>query len=186
MSAQWPPEEPRPVVGQPVQPAFGQPGQPVLGQPVQPVTVGRAPRPAVDAGRLWAGGLATAVVAALIAIVGILVARGVLKIDVLAPQESGAWGDASTVTLALVAFAGGLLATALIHGLLLSTPSPFSFFGWIMGLATIVAAVLPFTTSADLDSKIATAVIYALIGIGIWTLTDSTAHRSLKSVSRLR
>ncbi len=147
--------------------------------------VGKAPRPAVDAGRLWAGGLATAVVAALIAIVGILVARGVLKIDVLAPQESGAWGDASTVTLALVAFVGGLVATGLIHGLLLSTPSPFSFFGWIMGLATVVAAVLPFTTSADMDSKIATAVIYALVGIAIWSLTASTAHRSLKSVSRL-
>src|SRR5258705_310393 len=31
---------------------------------------------AVDAGRLWAGGAATAVVAALLALVGILVARG--------------------------------------------------------------------------------------------------------------
>src|SRR5438270_13586512 len=33
-------------------------------------------RPPVDAGRLWAGGLATAAVAALITVVGVLVSRG--------------------------------------------------------------------------------------------------------------
>ena len=66
-----------------------------------------------------------------------------------------------------------------MHALLVSTPSPFSFFNWIMALVTVVAAVLPFTTSAELDAKIATAIINALIGIAIWTLTDSTAARSL-------
>jgi hypothetical protein len=35
--------------------------------------------PTVDAGRLWAGGVATALVAALVAIVGILLARGVRR-----------------------------------------------------------------------------------------------------------
>ena len=130
-------------------------------------------------GRLWAGGVATAVVAALVAIVGILVARGVLNLEVLAPEDQGTWGDVSTLTYALVAFAGGLIATGLMHALLVSTPSPFSFFNWIMALVTVVAAVLPFTTSAELDAKIATAIINALIGIAIWTLTDSTAARSL-------
>jgi hypothetical protein len=32
----------------------------------------------VDAGRLWTGGLATALVAALVAVVGVLIARGCL------------------------------------------------------------------------------------------------------------
>ena len=41
---------------------------------------------AVAAGRLWAGGAATAVVAALIAVVGILLARGVFDVPVLAPK----------------------------------------------------------------------------------------------------
>jgi len=136
----------------------------------------------VDAGRLWAGGFATALVAALIAVAGILIARGVLKIPVLSPKEQGAWGSASTLTYAVVAFGIGLVATGLIHALLLSTPSPFNYFGWIMGLATVVAAALPFTSGAALDAKIATAIINALIGIAIWTLTDSSARRSFKFV----
>ena len=42
---------------------------------------------AVDTGKLWAGGLATAVVAALIAVVGIVIARGIFHIPVLAPNR---------------------------------------------------------------------------------------------------
>ena len=56
---------------------------------------------AVDAGRLWAGGAATAVVAALIAVVGILLARGVFDVPVLAPKGEGTWGDADTLKYAL-------------------------------------------------------------------------------------
>src|SRR4051794_22252748 len=137
-------------------------------------------RPSVDAGRLWAGGVATALVAALIAVVGILVARGIFHIEVLAPKKSGTWGDADTATYALSAFGIGLLATALIHLLLLSTPSPFAFFGWIAGLCTILGTLAPFVTDADLAPKVSTAVINALIGIGVWSLTDSTARRSIR------
>lgn len=46
----------------------------------------------VAGGRLWAGGAATAVVAALIAVVGILIARGVFGVPVLAPEGEGTWG----------------------------------------------------------------------------------------------
>jgi hypothetical protein len=41
----------------------------------------------LDPGRLWAGGTATAVVAALAAVAGVLIARGVFKVPVLAPQS---------------------------------------------------------------------------------------------------
>jgi len=161
----------------------GVPAEPVVysqvGVPVEPV--GR-PRRVVDAGKLWAGGFATALVAALIAVAGILIARGVLKIPVLSPKEQGAWGNASTLTYAVVAFGVALLATGLMHALLISTPSPFSYFGWIIGLATVVAAALPFTSGAELEAKIATAIINALIGIAIWTLTDTSARRSFKWV----
>jgi hypothetical protein len=46
----------------------------------------------VDARRLWFGGLATALVAALIALVGIVVARGVFGIPILAPKGGGRTG----------------------------------------------------------------------------------------------
>lgn len=142
---------------------------------------GGAPaRPPVDAGKLWAGGVATAVVAALIAIVGIVIARGIFDIPVLAPKGSGTWGSANTVTYALAAFGIGLLATGLMHVLLLTTPSPFTFFGWILGLCTLVAVLAPFATSADRAPKVATAAINLVIGVAIWSLTAGTARRSLR------
>src|SRR2546430_13727104 len=56
----------------------------------------RSRRPAVDAGRLWAGGLATALVAALVSVSGILLARSVLDLAIFPPQGAGGWGGAST------------------------------------------------------------------------------------------
>ncbi len=53
-------------------------------------------RPPVDAAKLWAGGLATALVAAPIAVVGILIARGLFDVPILARKGAGVWGDAST------------------------------------------------------------------------------------------
>jgi hypothetical protein len=53
----------------------------VTATPVPPLS----PRPTVDAGRLWAGGVATAVVAALVALVGVLVCDAVLDLDMVAP-----------------------------------------------------------------------------------------------------
>lgn len=134
--------------------------------------------PHVDGGRLWAGGVATAAIAALIAVVGIVVARGLLDVAVLAPKRSGTWGNANTATYAVAAFVFGLLATGLMHLLLLFTPQPFSFFGWILGLLTLVAVLAPFAISAELAPKVATAVINAVIGIAVWSLTAGTARRS--------
>ena len=151
-------------------------------QPRQPAGHRRdaGTRRSVNAGGLWAGGVATAVVAALIAIVGIVIARGIFHIPVLAPKRSGTWGDADTLTYALAAFGLGLLATALIHLLLLYTPAPFTFFGWILGLGTLVATLAPFASNADVAPKVSTAIINAFIGIAVWTLTVSTAHRAMR------
>jgi hypothetical protein len=133
----------------------------------------------VDAGRLWTGGLATAVIAALVAMVGILIARGILSVPLLAPNTDGTWGDASTPLYCGAAFLAALVATALLHVLLLVTPQPFVYFGWIVGLLTIAAAVEPFTTSAELASKMATGVINAFIGLAIGSLLVSTGQRSI-------
>jgi hypothetical protein len=139
----------------------------------------------VDGRRLWTGGLATAVIAALVALVGILIVRGILSIPLLAPNTDGTWGDASTSLYCGAAFLAALLATALLHVLLLVTPQPFLYFGWIVGLLTVAAAVEPFTTNAELASKLATGVINAVIGIAIGSLLVSTGQRSLV-VSRHR
>jgi hypothetical protein len=130
-------------------------------------------------GRLRAGALATSIVAALLVIVGILLMRGVLKVPVLAPSASGVWGNASTFTYAIAAFLFGVLATGLMFLLLRTTPTPFNYFGWIIGLITAVAVVMPFTLGSELSSKVATAVLNAVIGAAVGQLTVSAARRSI-------
>ena|SRR5215475_1841822 len=134
----------------------------------------------VDAKLLWSGGLATALVAALIALAGILVCRWLFNIAILAPRGDGAWGNASTAWYSLAAAAGALVATAVMHLLLLATPRPRLFFGWIIALATVIAVVYPFSSSAPLSHKLATAVINLLIGVAIGSLINGTAARVIR------
>ena len=82
------------------------------------------PRFRPDPGRFWAGAVATAIVAALIALVGILICRWTLKIPILAPAGDGAWGDAHTGEYVLVAALVALVAAGLLYLLVLSTPQP--------------------------------------------------------------
>lgn len=131
---------------------------------------------AVAGGRLWAGGLATAVVAALVATVGILLARGVFDIPVLAPEGEGTWADADTAKYALYSGLAALVATGLLHVLLISTPRPLQFFGWIMTLATFAAALAPFVADGSTSSKIATGLINVAVGIAIGTLLTGAAR----------
>jgi hypothetical protein len=49
----------------------------------------------VNTGRLWGGGIATAIVAALAVLAGVFITRGVLGIPVLAPKAASAFGDSS-------------------------------------------------------------------------------------------
>lgn len=140
-------------------------------------------RPAVDAGRLWAGGVATAVVAALIAVVGIVLTRGLFGVSVLAPKGAGVWGDASTAWYACGAAFAGLAATALIHVLLMFTPRPMVFFGWLMALATAAAVLTPFTTDQALASKLATALLNLVLGVAIGSLVAGSARNARRTAA---
>ena len=134
----------------------------------------------VDARPLWSGGVATAVVAALIALVGILVCRWLFNVPILSPRGEGAWGNASTVGYVFAAAACALVATALMYLLLISTPYPRVFFGWIIGLATVVAVVYPFSTAAPLSQKAATAVVNLVLGIAIGSLIGEVSRRATR------
>jgi hypothetical protein len=134
----------------------------------------------VDARPLWSGGVATAVVAALIALVGILVSRWLFNISFLSPRREGAWGDASTAGYVFASIGCALVATALMHLLLLTTPYPRVFFGWIIGLATLVAVVFPFSTTAPISQKIATGFINLVLGIAIGSLVAEVSRRATR------
>jgi hypothetical protein len=133
-----------------------------------------------DPAQYWAGAAATAVVAALIALVGILIVRWTLNIPIMAPAGDGAWGNAHTAAYALLAALIALVAAGLLYLLMLSTPQPSTFFNWIMGLATLAAVVYPFSTSAPLDQKAATAVVDLVLGIAIMSLLSMVASRAVR------
>jgi hypothetical protein len=137
-------------------------------------------RPRVDAARLWTGGLATALVAALVAVVGVPIARGLFDVPVLAPTGEGALGNANTARLAMLAAVAALLATGLMHLLLLSTPRPFRFFTWIISLLTLVAVLTPFMTDAKLATKVASAAIGLVIGMAIGSLVSGAARSATR------
>jgi hypothetical protein len=141
-------------------------------------------RTTIDYGRLWAGGVASAVVAALAALVGFLVARGLFDVPVLAPMADGAWGDISTTVYAVGAALAALVATGVIQVLLLFTPAPYLFFGWIMGLAIVAGVVSPFLSSAASSSKVATAIINLFVGVAIWCLVANVASSAVRRATR--
>jgi hypothetical protein len=120
-----------------------------------------------DARRLWAGGGATAVVAALAALVGILIARGLAHVAILAPKGAGTWGSASSTVYVILSAVIALIATGLLHFLLITTPRATKFFQWIMGLLIVVAIVVPLSLVVNTDDKIATALLNLLIGLAI-------------------
>jgi hypothetical protein len=143
----------------------------------QPVT---PPRPTVNGGRLWAGGAATALVAALIAIAGILLTRGLFDVPILAPKGDGVWGNASTGWYALGAAVCALLATGLMHVLMLTTPKPMTFFAWVIGLATVCGMLAPFITDASFASRMCTAVLNLVLGVAIGSLVAATARTAVR------
>ena len=142
----------------------------------------RPRNPRVEVGRLWAGGAATAVVAALIALVGVLIVRAVLRIAVYAPADAGAFGDSSTTLLCFGAAVAALAATGLLHLLLVATPRPLSYFSWIVGLLTAAATVLPFTTADSLAVAFAQAIINLVIGAAIGSLLSGAAANATRTM----
>jgi hypothetical protein len=98
----------------------------------------------------------------------------------LAPRKEGAWGNASTAGYVFASAAIALAATGLMHLLLLSTPRPRMFFGFIMALATLVAVVFPFSSTAPVSQKVATGAVNLAIGVAIWSLVYGVSMRATR------
>jgi Family of unknown function (DUF6069) len=134
-------------------------------------------RPTVDARRLWAGGAATAVVAALVALVGVLIGNAVLGVEMVAPPLLPI-GDSFALRYVLTAAALALVATGLAHVLVLTTPRPRAFFSWIVGLTTVVGVVLPFASDGSFGGKVATALVDLVLGLCVLSLLSSVLART--------
>lgn len=137
-------------------------------------------RPQINGGRLWAGGIATAVVSAGIGVVGLFIARGLFDVPVYLPQHDHTVFNADSVWLGLTGFVAGVVATAVLHALMLAAPRPKLFFQWIVALFTIIAVLWPFSLDMELYSQIATAAIAAAMGIAIGSLLSGISGSAMQ------
>ena len=140
-------------------------------------------RVVIDAGRLWGGGVATALVAALAAAVGVLICRDLLNVKLVEPPLLP-FTDSFPINYALTAAILALAATGLAHLLSLATPRPRVFFNWIVGLITVATMVVPFTLEGSLQGKICAAVINMVIGICIASLLSAVLSRTVVDAER--
>jgi hypothetical protein len=153
--------------------------EPLSRQP-EPVS---GKRVAVDAPRLWGGGVATAVVAALAAGVGVLVCRDLLDVKLVEPPLLSVT-KSFAANYAITAFVLALAATGLAHLLSVATPRPRVFFGWIVGLVTVATMVLPFALEGSLEGKICAALINMVIGLCIASLLSAVLSRTVVDAER--
>ncbi|WP_369375409.1 DUF6069 family protein [Promicromonospora sp. Populi] len=174
-------EQPPPVYPPPAQ-TPGTPTQPV-GSPahehVQPVSSGTEnPRLGLEVGRYWAGAMATVLVAALIGFAADFILEEVLGLEVQ-PQADlfGTGSDLVAWIVAGVLFA--LAGAAVLYLLVLSTPRPRAFFGWVVALATVILAMVPFAGQAEIVPAILAAIVWIIIGSAVWSLLTGTLSRTV-------
>jgi hypothetical protein len=140
------------------------------------------PRLTIDPGRFVAGALATALVAALIGLVGVIVIEGIFDQDLVPPPDifsTGSHAAAFAIDGAIFA----ILGAAVLALLVISTPRPRRFFGWIMALGVVIITVLPFAWTSHLDRAVLSAVVSLIIGVATWSLLAGVATRTIVPAS---
>jgi hypothetical protein len=133
--------------------------------------------------RLWAGGVATAIVAAGIAIVGVLIISNVFELGIQTAERSGALVDNAMTIIPVCAVIAALAGTALLHLLLLTTPRPATFFSAIVLLVLVVLLLQVFLARGGIIDHIATAVLYAAIGLAIISMLSGVSRTAVRPAS---
>jgi hypothetical protein len=177
-----------PDYGEPPPPAYPPPAQ-TPGTPTQPVgnTVGDAypatagtenPRLGLEVGRFWAGALATMLVAALIGLAAVFILEEVFNLEI--QPQADVFGTGSDMMAWVVAGAlFALLAAIVLYLLVMSTPRPRAFFGWVVALATVILAAIPFAGEFELVPAILAAIVWIVIGSAVWSLLTGTLSRTV-------
>lgn len=135
--------------------------------------------PVMYSGGVFMTGVVTGLAAWLIAWIIGLIARGVT-----ATGQFGAWNPlhpGDEYWFAIVGFITALVGGALWYLLQLVTPTPNSFYRWIVGLLIIAAFVVPLATFSDIWAGLATGVLHVCIGVPVLSLIPTMGNRSQRS-----
>ncbi|HLI37906.1 MAG TPA: DUF6069 family protein [Streptosporangiaceae bacterium] len=146
--------------------------------PSAPRTVTRD-RVRVDAGRLWGGGVATMLVAAGVAVVGVLAARALFSVPML-ERWGGSVFVVDPTSLAVTSAVAALLATGLLHVLAVSTPRAYQFFAWISSLVIAAVILRVFLSGSGVLGKLFTAALYLIIGAAITSLLHGVGRAAVR------
>jgi hypothetical protein len=120
-----------------------------------------------DAGRLWAGGVVTAVVAAGVALIAVMVSDKVLHVTLLNPDGTREAAADAMVMLPLLVAIVTMLATGLLHLLMTTTPRAPQFFASIGALVMVLILLQVYLSASDVTGRLATGVLYLLSGVVI-------------------
>lgn len=146
----------------------------------RPATARPADREERSSRRLWAGGGATALVAAGVGVVGVLLIHGVFNIPILSAK--GRLVNQAMVVVPLWAGLAALAATALLHLLLLTTPRPTAFFGAICAIAIAIVVLEVFLAGGNREEQVASAMLYGAIGVTVISLLSGIARTALRPI----
>ncbi|MFT3714688.1 MAG: hypothetical protein QM774_01710 [Gordonia sp. (in: high G+C Gram-positive bacteria)] len=161
------------------------------GQPDYPPTqYGAAPAPAkpsrgpdVDPVMFTGGVLMTGVVTGLAAWLVAWIIRTVAQ-QINDSGKLGIWNPLgeSEFWYAIVGFLAALFAGALWYVLQMITPTPNSFYRWVVGLLVAAAAIIPLVASlsSEVSQGIATAIIHLTIGLPVLALIPQMGAQSSK------
>lgn len=181
----------------PQQPGLPQPGMPQPRLPQSgPIGYDEQPRPLApedlqyglpglegfktqrfDVRRYWVGSALTAVVAAMIGLIGMIIGKDILTraVPIHDLAGLGAVGiGAYTASVAVIAVVAAVLYAVIAR----LAPQPGHYFGWIGSLGVVLAVVLPFTLPLALLSQTVFAIINLAVGAAIVALVPVAASVS--------
>lgn len=134
----------------------------------------------IDTARFWVGAALTAGISALAAFIALIISNDLLHIPVLI-REGGHLVVVGYGAYALIAAAAAVAASVLYTVLLHFAPRPGLYYGWIVGLVTLLAVLLPLiplTVGTALAAQLALAGINLVIGLVIICLVPVAAVRA--------
>jgi hypothetical protein len=126
--------------------------------------------------------VATALVAGGVAFVGVMVIHALFRVPGLR-RVGGEDYPFDKLSLAITAAAVALLATGLLHLLMVSTPRAGTFFAWIIGILVVAVIVQELLGGGSWLSKLLFSALYLVIGVAIASLLAGVARTAVKYVS---
>ncbi len=140
----------------------------------------RDPQLVVSGERYWAGAGATALVAALIGLLAVLVFERVFDIPLVVPPDIFGT-DSDQAAYAIDAAILAVICAVILYLLIISTPRPRTFFGWIMALVMVAVGVAPFARTDELDRGLLSGLTNVVIVASIWSLLAAVAGRTVSA-----